>query len=279
MTIPSPSYLRPDTVLHIYYLQGRLPRQYQFPTPDFIGNWEEDGFSFLFFRAPADQEIALLLSGHADLSLLDQFEMTYESWQGGAITPLRVGRFLLNPPWIRASAAPGDISLTLDAGVVFGNGTHPTTLDCLTAMEIALAGHKVDTMLDLGCGTGILALAAAKLGCGRILAVDFNGLAARTTLNNVRLNNLSGQILPIQGKAEDYTAIATDLLVANIHYEVMAKIVRSDGFLRQKWFILSGLLRSEAAQIADFLASQPVVILKRWDQEVWHTFLGITLPQ
>ena len=278
MTTPSTPYLRPDSILHIYYLQGRLPRGYLFPTADFIGNWEEDGFSFLFFRVPAAEQIKLLISRHGDLSLLDQFEMSYESWQGGAITPIRIGRFLLNPPWIRASAGPGDISLTLDAGVVFGNGTHPTTLDCLTVIEIALAGHKVETMLDLGCGTGILALAAAKLGCGRILAVDFNGLAASTTLNNVRLNNLTDRILPIQGRAEEYTAIATDLLVANIHYEVMAKIVRSEGFLRQKWFILSGLLRSEAAQIADFLAGQPVAILKRWDQGAWHTFLGITQP-
>ena len=71
----------------------------------------------------------------------------------------------------------------------------------------------------------------------------------------------------IQGRAEDYTVFPSDLLVANIHYDVMKKIVRSPGFLHQKWFLLSGLLRSEAKEMADFLSRQPVIIVKQWNQD------------
>jgi ribosomal protein L11 methyltransferase len=132
-------------------------------------------------------------------------------------------------------------------------------------------------MLDLGCGTGILALAAAKLGCPKCLAVDFNHLAARTTRTNVSLNNLDDTILVVNGRAEELLCRPSDLLVANIHYAVMKELVQSEGFLRQKWFVLSGLLNSEAEKIKGHLRTLPVLLLKHWHQSgVWNTFLGIT---
>jgi ribosomal protein L11 methyltransferase len=133
-------------------------------------------------------------------------------------------------------------------------------------------------MLDLGSGTGVLSLAAARLGCKKILSVDYNFLASQTTRTNVILNSLKNEILVINGKAEDHTAVATDLLVANIHYDVMKDLIRTEGFLKQKWFVLSGLLRSEAEKVSAFLATQPVHILKRWNQDnTWNTLLGITM--
>jgi ribosomal protein L11 methyltransferase len=244
---------------------------------NFIGNWVEDNFSFLFFTQPAKNRVQDILAEFPELKLLDNYEMTYAQWQGGNIEPVRIGRFLLNPTWIKASPGKNDIAITLDSGVVFGNGTHPTTQACLEAIDIACAGKMVKTMLDLGSGTGILALAAAKLGCEKVMAIDYNYLATRTAQTNVSLNNLNDHILVINGRAEEHTSIATDLLVANIHYDVMKNLVRTEGFLKQKWFILSGLLRSEAGKIMEFLNTQPVLILKRWNQDdIWHTILGIT---
>lgn len=276
MSSPS-TLLRPDTRLHIYYIQGTIPAHHAIEAEHFIGNWVEDDFSFLFFTEPSKDLVLEILTEFAGLQLLDEYDMTYGEWQGGIIEPVRIGRFLLNPTWIKASPGENDISITLDSGVVFGNGTHPTTQACLEAIEIACSGNKVKTVLDLGSGTGILALAAAKLGCEQILAVDYNYLAAKTTRLNVSLNNVEDKILVVNGRAEDHTSPATDLLVANIHYEVMKELVRTEGFLQQKWFILSGLLRSEAEKIQDFLKTQPVLILKRWNQDdIWHTILGIT---
>jgi ribosomal protein L11 methyltransferase len=276
---PSP-HLRPDTLLYIYYIEGTVPALHTIKAKNFIGNWVEEDFSFLFFTQPAKDQVMEILAEFPELTLLDDYEMTYGQWQGGNIEPVRIGRFLLNPTWIKASPGKNDISITLDSGVVFGNGAHPTTQACLEAIDIACAGNKARTMLDLGSGTGVLALAAAKIGCEKILAVDYNYLATRTARTNVTLNQLEDRILVVNGRAEEHISVGTDLLVANIHYDVMKELVRTEGFLKQKWFVLSGLLRSEAEKILEFLRSQPVLILKRWNQdEIWHTVLGITQLQ
>ncbi len=269
--------LRPDTLLFIYYIEGAIPAHQPIEAEHFLGNWVEDDLSFLFFTRPAHDKVLQILSDFPGRKLLDEYEMTYAQWLGGNVQPVRIGRFLLNPTWIKASPGENEVAITIDSGVVFGDGTHTTTQACLEAIDIACAGGKVESMLDLGSGTGILALAAAKLGCRRIVAVDFNYLATTTARQNVIVNRLDDRILVVNGKAEEHTAIATDLLVANIHFDVMKDLVRTEGFLHQKWFVLSGLLASEVEKILDFLATQPVLILKRWNQDqIWHTVLGIT---
>lgn len=269
--------LRPESILHIYYLEGTIGHSYAITHPAFLGNWEEDGFSFLFFLESADSTVADIIQHHDTLQLVDQYQMSYAEWQGGSIEPLQIGRFLLQPSWNSQQPEPGQIPISLNPGVVFGNGAHPTTRDCLEAIEIACMGGKVKSMLDLGTGTGILAIAGAKLGCEKCLAVDFNHLAARTAQANVELNGLEQNIQVVSGRAEQLIARPTDLMVANIHYAVMKDIVASEGFLQQKWFVLSGLLASEAEKIAAHLKNLPVSVLKRWAQNgVWHTFLGVT---
>ncbi len=270
--------MQPDTILYIYYFEGLVAPDYQSSRSEFLGTWIEDGFSFLFFKKPAETPIHELQKTAPHLKLLDTFEMTYEQWQGGKIEPLHLGRFLLQPPWNREELKEGMTEILLDPGVVFGNGLHPTTRDCLEAIDLLFRGpRKPECMLDLGTGTGVLALAAAKLGCNTTIAVDFNYLATQTALNNARLNNIEEHILVANGQAEEFTSIASDLLVANIHYEVMKKIVASKGFVEQKWFILSGLMQSEADKISDQLADLPVIILQRWNTSGnWHTLMGIT---
>ncbi|WP_136798972.1 MULTISPECIES: 50S ribosomal protein L11 methyltransferase [Desulfosediminicola] len=269
--------LRPDSILHIYYLEGIISLDYVISHPAFLGNWEEDEFSFLFFLEAADETVGQVVEDHNTLQLVDQYEMSYADWQGGSIDPVQIGRFVLQPSWSEQQVEPGQIAISLNPGVVFGNGAHPTTRDCLEAIEIASMGGKVKTMLDLGTGTGILAIAAAKLGCEKCLAVDFNHLAAQTAQANVVLNQLEPNIQVVSGRAEQLIARPTDLMVANIHYAVMKDIVASEGFLQQKWFVLSGLLSSEAEKISAHLKTLPVSVLKHWKGNgVWHTFLGVT---
>jgi ribosomal protein L11 methyltransferase len=269
--------LSPDSLLYIYYCEGRISKDTTIVNRNYLGTWEEDGFSFLFFREKCPEVLKELTANTPGLTLLDTFEMTYEQWQGGKLEPLQIGRFLICPPSFVAPKEDPSIAITLDPGVVFGNGLHPTTRDCLQAIEIVSMGGNIKTMLDLGTGTGILALAAVALGCSNAIAVDFNFLAAQTTQNNIRLNHHEENIIAINGQAQPFTAISADLLVANIHYDVMKDIIRTKGFLQQKWFILSGLLRTETKMVEDYLASQPVHILQKWSHDgTWHTLLGIT---
>lgn len=272
-------HLTPDSTLYIYYFEGRIAKDEEINDKNYLGTWEEENFTFVFFLTPAPQKVEDLLQKYQSLTLLDSYEMTYEQWQGGKLEPRQIGSFLIVPPWFTVPPEEPSSVISLDPGVVFGNGLHPTTQDCIQAIEIATAGQKVGTMIDLGCGTGILSIAGAMRGSKKTVAVDYNFLACQTTRNNVALNNLDHNIVAVCGKAEQFTSFPSDLLVANIHYDVMKNIITTTGFLSQKWFILSGLLTSEAAKIKEKLADMPVIILNTWNNDkTWHTILGITSP-
>lgn len=213
------------------------------------------------------------------LTLLDEFQMTYEQWQGGRLTPFKAGRFFIAPPWQplrnHQDADQEELPIILDPGVVFGTGTHPTTNNCLEALELVFNRECPGSALDLGTGTGLLAIAASRLGCPQTLAVDLNLLAANTALKNIRLNRLQDSVLVAQGRAEDFIDSPFDLVIANIHYDVMKHLIDAQGFLTKKWFVLSGLLRTQASDIAYRISRHPAQILKKWEQDgIWHTFFG-----
>ncbi len=264
----------PYSNLFIYYIRGRISSRLLFGSR-FLGNWQEDDTAFLFFTETADERIDSLVAARSDLDLIDRFEMTYSDWHGGDIQPFTAGKFRVAPPWSETAGRNRDSDILLDPGLVFGAGTHPTTRDCMEAIEAVFEQGPVSATLDLGTGTGLLALEAAHLGCPRVLAVDKNYLAVRTTRDNIRLNRMGGRALAVQGCAEDFMEISADLLIANIHYDVMNALVDAPGFLQKKWFVLSGLLRSEARKIEDPLHAVGATVVARWNNEgVWHTFLG-----
>lgn len=266
----------PYNDLYIYHLGGRLTSQKEIHPQSFIGNWEEDDFSFLFFSDPAPEEIEKLLHSQPHLTYMNNYHMSYEQWQGTILTSFDQGCFRVSPPWESAAVdRHAQQPIILDPGLVFGTGTHCTTRDCLDALELAFWKQIPEVVLDLGTGTGLLALASARLGCKINLAVDLNLLAAKTALNNVRLNDLASRVTVVQGRAEDFIAFPADLLIANIHYEVIKKLIRAESFASKKRFILSGLLRSEAKQVRIELERLSAKIIKSWTHGgIWHTFYG-----
>ena len=114
-----------------------------------------------------------------------------EAWKAH-YQPMRIGeRLLIRPLWIETEPAPGEIVIALDPGMAFGTGTHPTTQLCLEALERLI--EPAQDVLDLGSGSGILAIAAAKLGARRVLALDVDPLAATATAENAGVNGVGGQ--------------------------------------------------------------------------------------
>ncbi|RTZ96085.1 MAG: hypothetical protein DSY90_11565 [Deltaproteobacteria bacterium] len=264
--------------LFIYYLSGRVSTDREFG-PHFIGNWQEADSSFLFFSTPSRPQVDTLVAEQPGLVFEDEYQMSYDQWQGGHLQPVAMGRFNIIPPWASTSTcgridSKTEIDIFLDPGVVFGNGLHPTTRDCLEALQMLREQASPLTVLDLGTGTGLLALAAARLGARRVLAVDLNHLAVKTTWANLKHNQLQDRVLAVQGRAEDFVDRPADLLMANIHFDVMKQMVGAAGFLARPWLILSGLLRSEARFITDQLTRQGASIIHDWVHEgTWHTFL------
>ena len=265
----------PYDKLYIYYLNGRLENSPGNLGGSFIGNWEEGDTSFLFFSGPAVDQIDAILSKQPQLTLKDEYCMSYDEWHGEPLRPFRAGRFVVSPPWRESGAAEGEVPILLDPGVVFGVGNHPTTQDCLTCIDMLFANHDVQSTVDLGTGTGVLAIAAARLGSRCNIAVDNNFLAAKTARNNVVINHLEDRVYVACGKAENSIECKTDLVIANIHYDVMRQLIESPGFLSKKWFILSGLLRSEAKRIEARLSYHSANIIEKMVKDgIWHTFFG-----
>ncbi len=271
---------RPYADLHIYYLEGGVASRLVVDGEHFIGHWQEEDSAFLFFSSPAEAEVQALVRRHPRLRLVDRYRMPYDQWQGAALSDDRLGRFHIIPS--RAGGEPpspagdGVIQVLIDPGVVFGSGTHPTTRDCLAALELAASAGSEDAVLDLGTGSGILAVAAAGLGFPRVLAVDFNLLAAQTAAHNVRLNRLEASVLVVQGRAEDFIDRPANLVVANIHGAVMLRLIESKGFLEKRRFILSGLMRSEAKEVRHRLALAGLRIMEEWTRDgIWHTYYAV----
>ncbi|MBW1796898.1 MAG: 50S ribosomal protein L11 methyltransferase, partial [Deltaproteobacteria bacterium] len=195
--------------------------------------------------------------------------------QGGGLDALRIERFLIVPPWERMVFTEGLIRILLDPGVVFGNGLHPTTRDCLRAIACSHGQSPFSSVLDLGTGTGVLALAVAFLGAERVLAADLNPLCVRTVNKNVRLNGLEEIIDVVEGPAEDFFDEPADLVVANIHHAVIRDLLERRVFRKKDRVIISGLMRSQARDVRAQLEKCQLEILREWDHDMtWFTFLA-----
>jgi ribosomal protein L11 methyltransferase len=268
----------PYETLFIYYFD-RVPDLWPAveQEPSFLGTWVEEDMAFLFFSRRCDSLVRSVIAANSGICLVDTYEMTGEEWHGDRIEPYTVEDLVIYPPW----QEPEEIDNTrkgilLDPGVVFGTGRHQTTEDCLSLIHRLCTRQKIDSVLDIGTGTGLLALGAARLGCSRVLACDFNQLAVRTALNNIRLNRFEDRVLAFQARGEEILSLPCDLLVANIHYDVMRHLIESPFFLEKRQVILSGLLNSEARKVLDALSRKKIhIVERRCPDGIWNTILAM----
>ncbi|MGD8228951.1 MAG: 50S ribosomal protein L11 methyltransferase [Desulfobacteraceae bacterium] len=267
--------LGPYRDLYVYLIDGLVKERDETTFGDaFLGNWVEDQSSFLFFSVPSKEKVQELVGGRSDVEFIEEHHFTYEEWQGGRLQPVRVENFLIVPPWERVEAADGELRIVLDPGVVFGTGLHPTTQGCLKALAYLHTQVPIWKVLDLGTGSGVLAIAAAFLGAKGVLAVDLNPLAVRTSRRNVALNQLERIIRVAEGNAEDFVDEPAELMMANIHHEVMARLIDTESFQGKDWFIFSGLMRSQVRKVKAQLEKYGLKVLREWDHEMtWYTLL------
>jgi ribosomal protein L11 methyltransferase len=192
--------------------------------------------------------------------------------------PIPIGeRLLIVPSWIDPPATPR-LPLVLDPGMAFGTGTHPSTQMCLLALQDHLQiGARV---VDLGCGSGILAIAAARLGASRVLALDIDPLAVEATLENCSRNAVAETVttrlgsLDVLSESRMAAFRPADLLLANILAPVLVEMlqagladpIRPDGLA-----ILSGILEAQLPAVlraAEMAGLSPLDVLRTDD---WRT--------
>ncbi len=267
----------PYDKLFIYYFEGipQITKKLE-TSPSFLGSWVDDDVAFLFFSALGATRIKQIEKDNPHVCLVDTYEMSGEQWHGDKIEPYYINDVCICPPWeVPETEKKNERRILLDPGVVFGTGRHQTTEDCLFLIHRLCTKNNIDTVLDIGTGTGLLSLGAAVLGCKTVLACDFNYLAVKTTRNNILINHVEDQVIAFQARGEEMMSLSCDLLVANIHYDVMRHMIESPFLMDKKWFILSGLLNSEAKKVMQSLSQKNVhIIERRCPDGVWNTILG-----
>jgi len=187
--------------------------------------------------------------------------------------PVRIGRrLLIRPLWTEVELQPGDVEIALDPGMAFGTGTHPTTQLCLEAVEdLLVPGANV---LDLGCGSGILAIAAAKLGAAHVLALDIDAVAVEAAQSNAEQNGAAEKITVQTGSLASLVTSARrfDLILVNILARIIIEmcgqhlgdVVRPGGLA-----VFSGIIEEQAADVEAALRSTGLEPYARRQQGDW----------
>ena len=191
--------------------------------------------------------------------------------------PLRIGqRVWLKPSWEAVDAAPGDVVIELEPGMAFGTGMHPTTRLCVAALEARV--QPGTALLDVGTGSGVLAVLAAKLGAQPVVATDIDPLAVDATQDNARRNGLAPEAINVSlGSVPSGQAGAFDLIVTNILARIIIQLF--DGAfdnvpLAQPLapggtMILSGILDEQAQGVIDAAARHGLAPVETLREEDW----------
>ncbi len=193
-----------------------------------------------------------------------------ESWKA-FFWPQRIGRRLVvKPSWREFAAEPGDIVLDIDPGMAFGTGTHPTTALCLEMIEAHLAPGM--SLLDIGTGSGILMLGAAKLGAGRVAGGDRDVLAVRIAAENLRRNGVATEraCLAVGPLGAAFHG-RFDIVVANILTQVILELVEDVPRLlaRGGLFLCSGIIEENRGLVVSGLTSAGFETVEIRSREGW----------
>ncbi len=189
--------------------------------------------------------------------------------------PLHIGKsVVIRPVWEDYDKKPGEMVITLDPGAAFGTGSHETTSMCIELLEEAVGDGA--SVLDVGCGSGILSVAASVLGAEKVTAVDIDELAVKTTLENAGLNGIGAdKITAVEGSLTDKVSGKFDVIVANIVADVIISLCRDVGdFLEDcGTFICSGIIDDRVCDVKNAFAENGFVIQKAMHKKEWNAFL------
>ena len=193
--------------------------------------------------------------------------------------PVRAGRFFVHPSHYAAPIPSGTIPIHVDAATAFGSGEHGSTRGCLLALDGLARVVRPARCLDLGCGSGILAIAMARLWHGRVVACDIDPEAVRVCRENVRCNGVAGQVRTVcsngLGDRRLLAAPSYDLIVANILARPLMTMARdvTARLAPGGSVVLSGLLTGQEAQVLGAYRRCGLALVRRITLEGWRTLV------
>ena len=192
-----------------------------------------------------------------------------DNWKAYFHTEKVGGLIVIKPAWEDYEARPDDIVIDLDPGAAFGTGTHPTTAMCIRELESAVKGGM--RVFDVGTGSGVLAVTAAKLGAGEVIAMDYDRTAARVAQENVERNHVEECVTTgVSDLLQSFTGKA-DLIIANIIADIVIRLFDElDAHLAEGGHLLaSGIIDERVADVTEAALSHGFAIDKVIEESGW----------
>lgn len=246
---------------------------------DGTGIWQVDAY---FVENPDKAGLALLatLHGAADFQVVELPETDWVAKVHRDLAPVEAGRFFVYGRHDADNVPEGSVSLLVEAALAFGSGHHGTTLGCLQALDqLACDGFVGRNVADIGCGTAVLAMAAARLWPERVLASDIDSIAVDVARENVVANDLEGRVDCVTAAGFDHpdllAAAPFDLVFANILKGPLIDLAPdvAANLAPGGYMILSGILNEQADEISTVYARNGINTLQRADIGEWTTLI------
>ncbi len=238
--------------------------------------WRIDAFP------TTEEELAALtgvLTGYPELRVVTE-KLADADWLAMALSglpPVRAGRFFVYGAHDKGLAPPSAVNLRIEAGAAFGTGHHGTTVGCLAAFDQLLKRQAYPRVLDVGCGTGVLAIAAARTGSAIAVGTDIDGPSVRIANENAQLNRARARFFHASGlnDARIRKAAPYDLVFANILAPPLVALAQDiRGALRPGGIaILSGLLRTQERRIVAAYVSRGFRLERRLRRDAWSALV------
>jgi ribosomal protein L11 methyltransferase len=230
------------------------------------------------YQEPPDEHLLSRLVGQSvSVAPLPDQDWIRQSQLG--LPPVRAGRFFLYGAHDSGRVPAGVIPIRIEAGLAFGTGHHETTTLCLEAITLVARRRRPRRILDLGCGTGVLAIAAAKLWRRRVLASDIDPVAAEVAHDNARTNGAGPLVRAIVADGLNRPAIRThapyDLIVANILAGPLRRLAPalSGTLARGGAAVLSGLLRDQEHSVSSSYRAQGLMLRQALRKGPWSALV------
>ncbi len=253
-------------MLHVYGIEGEVDLDDEIP--GLLGILDDGGWSYLVFDRDATDELP---SARLDV----QYEATlpYSDWLDGDLSAcVEEAGLLIVAPWhARPPAEDPRPRLFIEPSLVFGTGAHPTTRRCLRLIAALIRSKQAETILDLGCGTGVLSLAALRLGAKQATGCDISALAVDVARRNARSNGLDDRVTFEHASAADLVRPA-DLVLANLPPAALSELLAHPALGHAPWIISSGLLAGDLDRLRAGIP-QGVEIVEAVIDGFWHTAL------
>ena len=238
--------------------------------------WRIDAFPTTAEEADALREV---LGAHEGLTTSTEV-LADADWLAMALSglpPVRAGRFFIYGAHDRGLAPVNAVNLRIEAGAAFGTGHHGTTVGCLLAYDALLKQRRFARVLDVGAGTGVLAIAAAKTGSPVAVGTDIDRPSVRISRENAILNQANARFVHASGLGHRLVRAHApyDLVFANILAAPLVMLAQDiKGALRPGGTaILSGLLRSQARRVLAAYRSRGFVLVRRLNRDAWTTLV------